>query len=161
MRNRIENCIKKFCKSLNFYANSALLVWYFFCLIVAYYDKTLGINLKVCAEIINLMSISLILRVIFLALKNPKVMDFSTCFILLCWFFYYTPKDAFNSGYPIFLHIFYVSVDLFTILFLIDTFFGFLLETKFFKTSGEKIDRIYKCVLAFLCAFALFIYIKV
>jgi hypothetical protein len=139
---------------------SFLLVWYCISIWNTYFDNTLGQNLKICAQIINFMMCSLLARVIFNKFKNPRILDFSCCFILLSWFLYYTPQDSSNGGYNMIMHLFYISIDLYTILFLIDSFLGFLTETSFFKKSGKKIDNIYKCAIAFLCAFSFLIYAK-
>jgi hypothetical protein len=160
----ISNGIKK---TLTFVCNKCIHVspyfilgWYFFCMFVALYDKTISENLKIWAEIINFMTFSIALRVIILEFENPTIFEFSTSIALIFWFIYYTPKDASNSGYPLITHLFYVSIDILTIIFLFHSFIRFLGETTFFSKQGKKIDDLYKCVLAFVFSFAIFMYSK-
>lgn len=142
------------------YNNFILLIWYIVSIFNTLFDKTIGMNLKICAEIINIMAISILARVIIMGYKNPKIMHFLACLILMGWFFYYTPQDAKNLGYSVLSNIFYLTIDLYTILFLIYSFLSLLLETQFCKKYKKKIIIFYKFSLAFLAGFAILMYVK-
>jgi hypothetical protein len=160
----ILSALKKFANysldKIVFYSPYYLFIWYGFSIINTYYDNTIGINLKICAEIINFMMFSITLRVIISGFKSPRMLDFSVCFILLLWFIYYTSKDAANIGYEALQQFFYISVDLCTIAFLFNSFVEFIKETSFFKKHNKKIDTIYKFGIAFLFSISILIYSK-
>jgi hypothetical protein len=152
MRNFIEKIVK--------ISNYGLLCWYFWSIFITYFDNSISHDLKIGAEIINFLTISMLIRVITDDYRHPKFIDFSVAGILLAWYGYYTHFDALNNGYPVFLNVFYTTIDMLTILFLADSSINFIRETLFGKIMGKKIDTFHRFVRVFLVGILIFFYTK-
>lgn len=136
-----------------------LLGWYVVSIPLIYCDKTITGMLLVAFELVSILMIYLTFRVKRYAYKNPSRFDFMINLVLFIWFLFVTHRDM-STDYDAITKILYVSIDVCSILFLIDTFFGFLIEMSFFKGTEKKVTNNYRCVLSFLCAISFLIYFK-
>lgn len=136
-----------------------LLIWYVISIPIIYCDNTITGWLLVYFETVSILMIFLTSRVITHSYKKPSRFDFVINILLLAWFLFVTRRDI-NTDYSLLTKLLYVSVDFSSLLFLVDTFFGFLIETSFFKKSGIKINENYRCVISVFCALSFLTYIK-
>lgn len=136
-----------------------LLIWYVISIPIIYCDNTITGWMLVYFELVSILMINITWRVRNLSYKNPSLFDFFTNISLLVWFLFVTHRDI-NTDYSLLTKLLYVSVDFSSILFLVDTFLGFLIETKFFKKTGIKVNDNYRYVVSFLCALSFLTYLK-
>lgn len=118
-----------------------LLSWYFVSLYVVMQDITMSFGMTLAFETINCLMIIMLSRVILFQYSNPGFTDFCLSFSMIFWFFYSTYRDYTEQGYTIFLKLFYVGIDLLSMLFLIDTFINFMLSSGFFIMTAEQIKK--------------------
>jgi len=119
-----------------------LLAWYFCSLYIVTQDTTMSLGMMVSFEIINVIMIIMLLRVLLFNYKTPSFTDFSVSFFSIYWFCYSTYRDYTQDGYYYFLKVFYVGIDLLSMLFLIDTFINFLINMRLFNIGKESIKKI-------------------
>lgn len=126
---------------LNFF-NICLLAWYLFCPFLWLLDNTLSFNMKINYAIINYIVDIVIFRIIYYGYKSPSFMDYFICPLMIVWFTYSTIRDYTEPGYTLFFKFLYVSVDIASFLFFLDTLLSFVINSKLLNDIFE--DRIKK-----------------
>lgn len=120
----------------------ALLTWYFFSLYVCIGDSTLSLGMLLSFEIINILMIIMLIRVLKFGYQSPNFTDISLSFSMIFWFCYSTIRDLHENGYSVNLKIFYVGIDIISMMFLVDTFLNFFLNSGFLILTKEQMNRI-------------------
>lgn len=133
------------------YSMYFLLFWYVISPFIWINDETLSFDLKIVYSLINYSILMMLIRVLVYEYKKPNFSDFSMTFMMIIWFFYSTYRDAVEPGYYFLLKLFYISIDLLSTVFLIDTFVNFLLNSNIFilnSVSMKDINMKMKILLA-------------
>ena len=136
-----------------------LLLWYFISPFIWIGDDTLSSGFKICYAIINYSIIVLLFRVLYFEYKNQSINDYSVSIMMIIWFLYSTYRDYTEQGYYLLLKMFYISIDLLSLVFCIDTFINFILNSKLFILNEYQIKNInnfFKMLLAGSCFYIYF-----
>lgn len=147
--------------SLVKYSLYFLLCWYVIAPFIWINDATLSLGLKIAYAMINYLIIGMLIRVIKYECKKPSLMDFFVSFILIIWFFYSTERDYNEQGYDLLLKMFYLSIDLLSMVFLIDTFINLILNSSLFFLDSMKIKNINDIMKICLISIFSFTYLQI
>lgn len=135
-----------------------LLVWYFFIPFVWINDSTLDMGMKWAYGMVNFMIYASIIRVKCFGYKYPNIMDFSSFFMLIIWFFFSSYRDAFEPGYSDIERVVYVLIDLLSLGFLTDSFLNFFTQviSERFKVRVDMFNSFVKVGLIALFSYLSF-----
>src|ERR1700676_3146678 len=98
-----------------------LYLWYVISIPVIYYDNTINLSLMIVFDSISLLMIFMTSRVLAYGYKNPSKIDFMVNIFMFFWFCFVIYRDLITP-YCTLIKIFYVSIDISSIFFIIDTF---------------------------------------
>lgn len=138
-----------------------LLCWYFIAPFIWLSDDTLSFGLKISYAMVNYSIIILLIRVISFEYKNPNFTEMAITLMLISWFFYSTYRDVTEPGYYFLLKMFYVSIDLLSTIFLIDTFVNLLLNSNIFLVNSLIIKNINTTMKIFLATIFSILYFQI
>lgn len=145
----------KYAEKINGFILNFLLVWYFFIPFVWINDSTLDMGMKWSYGMVNFLIYAAIIRVKCFGYRYPAIMDFSSFFMLIFWFFFSSYRDAFEPGYSAIERVVYVMVDLLSLAFLADSFLNFLIQiiSERFKTRVNIFNTFVKVGLVALFSY--------
>lgn len=137
-----------------------LLAWYLISPFFILDDNTIPFGLKICGAVITYLTVFSLLRVILFKYSRPSFVDFTNSFMLTVWYIYFTIRDYGEPGYGIWEKLFYVNIDLLSLLFFVDSFINFILNSNFFIFSENKINLLNKTFKVFIGALFFFVCFK-
>lgn len=135
-----------------------LLAWYFLSLYIVTQDNTMTFGMMLSFEIINTLMIIFLSRVLLFSYRNPSFTDFAVSFCMVFWFIFSTIRDYHEVGYSPFLKMFYLTIDLLSLSFLIDTFFNFISSSGILIISQRSILNIDRILRVTVFSAVIFIY---
>lgn len=137
-----------------------LLAWYLVSPFFIICDQTMSFWLKICGALIIYLTVFSLIRVIFLKYRNPSFVDFTNTLMLIIWYMSFTIRDFMEPGYGLLEKIFYLNIDLLSLLFFVDSFINFILNSNFFIFSENKINLLNQTFKVFIGALFFFVCFK-
>ena len=124
---------------------------------VIYYDNTINLSLMIVFDSISLLMIFMTSRVLAYGYKNPSKIDFMVNIFMFFWFCFVIYRDLITP-YCTLIKIFYVSIDISSIFFIIDTFLNMILEKVKIPSLSQEKERIKNIFRLFAMGICLFSY---